>query len=62
MVSGDYDSIKDKPRPGHADYPARIKYMGFNDYRGGGRFSGRITVAFVIAGAIAKKLLELFGL
>jgi len=61
VISGDYDSIKDKPRPGHADYPARIKYMGFNDYRGGGRFSGRITVAFVIAGAVAKKLLEFFG-
>jgi chorismate synthase len=61
VVSGDYDSILDKPRPGHADYPARIKYMGFNDYRGGGRFSGRVTVAFVIAGAVAKKLLEFFG-
>jgi chorismate synthase len=61
VVSGDYDSIKDKPRPGHADYPARIKYMGFNDYRGGGRFSGRITVAFVIAGAVTKKLLDVFG-
>jgi chorismate synthase len=61
-VSGDYDSIKYQPRPGHADYPARIKYMGFNDYRGGGRFSGRITVAFVIAGAVAKKLLDVFGI
>jgi len=62
VISGDYDSIKDKPRPGHADYPARVKYMGFNDYRGGGRFSGRITVAFVIAGAVAKKLLDVFGI
>jgi chorismate synthase len=61
VISGDYDLIKDRPRPGHADYPARIKYQGLNDYRGGGRFSGRITVAFVIAGAVAKKLLELFG-
>lgn len=61
VVSGDYDSIRDKPRPGHADYTARIKYRGFNDYRGGGRFSGRITVAFVIAGAVAKKLLDVFG-
>jgi chorismate synthase len=59
-VSSDYDVIKDVPRPGHADYAARIKYGGFNDYRGGGRFSGRVTVAFVIAGAIAKKLLNLF--
>jgi chorismate synthase len=60
-ISGDYDVIRDKPRPGHADYPVRIKYQGLNDHRGGGRFSGRITVAFVIAGAIAKKLLQLFG-
>ncbi|MEM3641264.1 MAG: chorismate synthase [Candidatus Bathyarchaeia archaeon] len=57
----EYDVIKDMPRPGHADYVASAKYGGFNDYRGGGRFSGRITVAFVIAGAIAKKLLSLFG-
>lgn len=61
VVPGEYDQIKDTPRPGHADYPARIKYGGFNDYRGGGRFSGRITVAFVMAGAIAKKLLGLSG-
>jgi len=60
-MPGEYDQIKDVPRPGHADYPARIKYECFNDYRGGGRFSGRITVAFVMAGAIAKKLLGLFG-
>ena len=60
-VSDDYDSIRNSPRPGHADYPARIKYQGLNDHRGGGRFSGRITVYFVIAGAIAKKLLGLFG-
>ena len=60
VISGDYDAIQDKPRPGHADYPARIKYMGFDDYRGGGRFSGRITVAFVLAGAVAKKLLQFF--
>ena len=61
VISSDYDLIKDKPRPGHADYPARIKYMGFADYRGGGRFSGRLTVAFIIAGAVAKKLLDFFG-
>ena len=58
ILSSDYDEIQDKPRPGHADYPVRIKYMGFADYRGGGRFSGRMTVAFVIAGAVAKKLLS----
>ena len=58
--SGSYEEIKDLPRPGHADYPARVKYGGFNDYRGGGRFSGRITVALIMAGAIAKKLLSQF--
>ena len=62
IISTDYDLIKDMPRPGHADYPVRIKYMGFSDYRGGGRFSGRITVAFIMAGAVAKKLLDFFGI
>jgi chorismate synthase len=55
--SSDYEVIKDLPRPGHSDYPARIRYGGFNDYRGGGRFSGRVTVALIMAGTIAKKLL-----
>jgi chorismate synthase len=59
-ISSDYDVIRDAPRPGHADYTARIKYGGFSDYRGGGRFSGRVTVALVMAGTIAKKLLKLF--
>ena len=58
--SSDYEAIKDLPRPGHADYPARVKYGSFNDYRGGGRFSGRITVPLIMAGAIAKKLLSRF--
>jgi chorismate synthase len=58
--SSDYEAIKDLPRPGHADYPARVKYGGFNDYRGGGRFSGRVTVALIMAGAVAKKLLSAF--
>jgi chorismate synthase len=58
--SSDYEAIQDLPRPGHADYPARIKYGGFNDYRGGGRFSGRVTVALIMAGAVAKKLLSAF--
>lgn len=53
-----YDQIRSTPRPGHADYPAMVKYGGFNDYRGGGRFSGRITATFVMAGAIAEKLLQ----
>jgi chorismate synthase len=60
-ISSEYDAIKDLPRPGHADYTARAKYGGFNDYRGGGRFSGRVTVALVMAGAIAKKLLNHFN-
>jgi chorismate synthase len=59
--STDYEAIKDLPRPGHADYPAHVKYGGFNDYRGGGRFSGRVTVALIMAGAIAKKMLSQFG-
>lgn len=54
----DYDSIKDTPRPGHADYTAQCKYHGFQDYRGGGHFSGRITAALVATGAILKKALE----
>jgi chorismate synthase len=60
--SCDYDAIKDLPRPGHSDYPARIRYGGFNDYRGGGRFSGRVTVAIVLAGVIAKKLLGRYNI
>jgi len=58
--SSAYEDIKDLPRPGHSDYPARVKYGGFNDYRGGGRFSGRVTVALIMAGAVAKKLLSAF--
>jgi chorismate synthase len=58
--SGDYESMRDLPRPAHADYTARIKYGRFNDYRGGGRFSGRVTVATIMAGAVAKKLLSRF--
>ncbi len=56
-----YEQIKHKPRPGHADYSAYMKYGGFSDYRGGGRFSGRVTASYVMAGAIAKKLLGLIG-
>lgn len=57
-----YEKIKSLPRPGHADYTNFVKYGGFNDYRGGGRSSGRITAGFVMAGAIAKKLLETVGI
>jgi chorismate synthase len=49
-------------RPGHADYTASAKFGGFNDYRGSGRFSGRITASFVMAGAVAKKLLSTIGI
>jgi chorismate synthase len=53
-----YEEIRSVPRPGHADYVAFLKYGGFNDYRGGGRFSGRITAGFVMAGAVAARLLK----
>jgi chorismate synthase len=56
--SGDYDSLTDIPRPGHADFTATKKYGGFNDYRGGGHFSGRITLGVVTAGVVAKKIIE----
>ena len=61
VKSSDYEQLKDVVRPGHADYPAKVKYGGFSDYRGGGRLSGRMTAAFVAAGAIAKKLLAQSG-
>jgi len=57
--SSEYEKTRFLPRPGHADHTAFVKYGGFNDFRGGGRFSGRITATFVMAGAIAKKLLKL---
>lgn len=60
--STEYEKMRFLPRPGHADYTAFVKYGGFNDFRGGGRFSGRITATFVMAGAIAKKLLNLIGI
>lgn len=53
-----YDIIKNIPRPGHSDFPAMVKYGGYGDYRGSGRFSGRLTASYVMAGAIAKKLLK----
>lgn len=55
--SGDYEKQRAVPRPGHADFTAHVKYGGFEDYRGGGHFSGRLTVCMVAAGVIAKKLL-----
>jgi len=59
--SGQYLKDRFLPRPGHADYTAYTKYGGFNDFRGGGRFSGRITATFVMAGAVARKLLGSIG-
>jgi chorismate synthase len=56
-----YEKAKLLPRPGHADYTSYIKYGGFADYRGGGRSSGRITAGFVMAGAVARRLLGLIG-
>lgn len=55
--SSGYEERRWTPRPGHADWTAHVRYGGFNDYHGGGRFSGRITAGYVMAGAVAKKLL-----
>jgi len=60
--SSEYERLRSLPRPGHADYTAFMKYGGFNDFRGGGRFSGRITASFVMAGAVARKLLSVVGI
>ncbi len=55
--SQDYEKLRAIPRPGHADFVAHQKFSGFEDYRGGGHFSGRLTVALVAAGLIGKKIL-----
>jgi len=60
--SSEYEKTRFLLRPGHADYTTFMKYGGFNDFRGGGRFSGRITASFVMAGAVARKLLNLIGI
>ena len=53
---GDYNLFREVPRPGHADYTANAKWLGFNDPRGGGHFSGRLTLPIVAAGTVAKKM------
>lgn len=55
--SRDYSQLKDVPRPGHADLTAHQKYGGYQDYRGGGHFSGRLTLGIVAAGVLAKKII-----
>ena len=56
--SADYEKQRAVPRPGHADFVANKKFGGYEDYRGGGHFSGRLTVCLVAAGVVAKKLLN----
>lgn len=60
--SQDYEKLRDIPRPGHADYPASVKFNGSNDIRGGGQFSGRLTAPLCFAGALAIQLLEKEGI
>lgn len=60
--SGDYETLKDCPRPGHADYTAQIKYGGFQDAAGGGHFSGRLTAPLCIAGGLCKQWLAEHGI
>lgn len=60
--SKDYENLRFVPRPSHADYPAYIKYKGFNDIRGGGHFSGRLTAPICFAGALCKEMLERRGI
>ncbi len=60
--SSDYSELLDKPRPGHADYTAFVKWQGNADMRGGGHFSGRLTAPLCVAGGIAKQILEKQGI
>lgn len=60
--SHDYDELRVKPRPGHADYTAQVKFGGAQDYRGGGHFSGRLTAPLCIVGGLCKQLLAQEGI
>lgn len=60
--SGDYDKLRSLPRPGHSDYAAFMKHNGFNDIRGGGNFSGRMTAPLCFAGAVCIQILESKGI
>ena len=60
--SGDYQELMDCPRPGHADYPAQVKYKGYQDVSGGGHFSGRLTAPLCVAGGLCKQWLEMSGI
>lgn len=60
VQSDSYKAYKDTPRPGHADFTAGLRYEMYNDFRGGGHLSGRLTLPMVAAGVIAKKVLEAF--
>ena len=60
--SADYSFLPDRPRPGHADYPATVRSLGNDDLRGGGHHSGRLTLPYVFAGGVAMQLLETQGI
>lgn len=59
--SSDYDNLRAVPRPGHADYPANVRYGGYQDVAGGGHFSGRLTAPLCFAGAVCLQILEQKG-